>query len=264
MFEYIKRVSIAISFIAQKIDLEAVKMRNILSDLSFDLLFIAQNFRTDNYKSDDLKALESKIVYLIDLIDFARINNYISPMNAKVFVDSMLTFLKHILNLIDHKNSHNLPLYHLRELDETFARKQAKDREQTKFGSSASNSEFGFSELPTHSKRSSQNLSTTASEKVEETAPIVIPETPTEIPKKILEESMIYPDGSLEYFEKEIHDRRGRILNALIAGGGSIKEIATKLKDISEKTIQRDLLELMRDKKVIMLGKKRWSKYYLK
>ncbi len=264
MFEYIKRVSIAISFIAQKIDIEALKMRDILSDISFDLLFIAQNFRTDNYKLEDLKNLESKITYLIDLVDFARINSHISPMNAKVFVDSMITFLKHIINLIDQKNSHNLPLYHLRELDETFARKQAKEREQSRFTSPGTSGEFGFSELPAHTKRQSQSVPTEVPERVEVTAPVSIPEVPREIPKKILEESMIYPDGSLEYFEKEIHDRRTRILNALIAGGGSIKEIATKLKDISEKTIQRDLLELMRDKKVIMLGKKRWSKYYLK
>ena len=93
-------------------------------------------------------------------------------------------------------------------------------------------------------------------------------------PKKILEESLITPKqeyskpifnlGSLEYIEQERDERRDRILKSLINGGGSIKEIASKLKDIGEKTIQRDLLELMRDKKVIMLGKKRWSKYYLK
>jgi hypothetical protein len=98
------------------------------------------------------------------------------------------------------------------------------------------------------------------------------------LPKKIVEEKIITPDKNsdlplrdfysnghqLSGTELDIRNRRNRILNSLIAGGGSIKEICDKLSDLNEKTVQRDLLELMKAKKVIMLGKKRWAKYYLK
>lgn len=261
MLEYIKRVSIAISFIAHKIDDDGQKVRGILEDLSFDLLLIAQNFRGEEYKLPDLKKLEGKVAYLIDVVDYARINNYISHMNATVFVEAQLSFLKHIINLIDQKNSLSIPLYHLKELDETFARKNAKENLQ------------GNATAKNFDKYSFTNLSHLAPQK-EEVPEIkmeekVIQENPTPTPqKKILEENFLTPidpvHGSLESIEKEIQNRRDRILRALSNGGGSIKEISSKLADVNEKTIQRDLLELMRDRKVIMLGKKRWAKYYLK
>lgn len=278
MFEYIKKVSVAISFISHKIDNNGVKVKNILDDLSFDLLLLAQNFKLAEYDVQDLKRLESKIAYLIDLIDFARINSYISIMNARVFVDSQIAFLKHIINLIDRKNSLLLPIYQLKEMDDFFARKNAKQDIQTKLVSK-SREEVDFTNQPVSDKKENLNYHNI----------LPNPENPTtqnteilydnevfktdtnqqkEIPKKILEESLIIPENSIhaspEAVEREIDNRRERILKSLISGGGSIKEIASRLKDLNEKTIQRDLLELMRDKKVIMLGKKRWAKYYLK
>lgn len=269
MFEYIKRVSVAISFIAQKVDESGLKVKNVLETLSLDLLLIAQLFKDDKYKGEDLQKLEEKISYLIDVVDFARISGFVSYMNAKVFTDSQVAFLRHVYNLIDQKTSLSIPLYHLKELDDHLARKHAKENLQNKF-------DFNFTDTTGETRNknlSYQNVTTQTATKsvVKDLVKKEVEsekEIPQEIfadaPKKIVEEVLIAREGSYEKLEKEIKERRNRILQALTSGGGSIKEISSKMKDVSEKTIQRDLLELMRDKKVIMLGKKRWAKYYLK
>jgi predicted HTH transcriptional regulator len=182
-------------------------------------------------------------------------------MNSKVFVDSQLAFLKHILNLMDQKASLSIPLYRLKEIDEVMARKNAKE-------SILGKSDTQFSNLQNRANNLSYeniqvNNSTIKSEMEEEIKVTETQEFKFE-PKKIVEEKLLHPEVSVEKVEKEIKDRRDKILRILTTGGGSIREIASKMGDVNEKTLQRDLLELMRDKKVIMLGKKRWAKYYLK
>lgn len=57
-------------------------------------------------------------------------------------------------------------------------------------------------------------------------------------------------------------DRQERILAVLRASPlSSIKDIADTVKDCSEKTIQRELISLIKDGKVIREGEKRWSRY---
>lgn len=68
--------------------------------------------------------------------------------------------------------------------------------------------------------------------------------------------------GEME--ENLINERRTQILAILKNGGGSIASISKLMPGLNSKTLQRDLIELMRERKVIMLGKKRWSKYYLR
>jgi len=54
-------------------------------------------------------------------------------------------------------------------------------------------------------------------------------------------------------------------LRAVIAAKGqaSIKDITDTLSDISQKTIQRELNIMIKDKKIKRVGKKRWSRYVL-
>jgi hypothetical protein len=280
MFEYIKRVSIAISFIAKKIENSQDSLKSILEQTSLELLLIAQNFRVTDFKETDLRKIQTKVLYIIDVVDFARINSFISAMNANVFVDSQIAFLKHINNLLNQKTSIYMPMLHLKELDDVFARRSAKENAQNNFVN------YNFSEVENIGSGQNfiyKNIQTNVEDKIEKIkeeevvqTKILASEKPAEKviekapAKKILEESFIkkedrvWQEGSLESLEQEIEIRQERILKALVNGGGSIREISSKMKDINEKTIQRDLLDLMREKKVIMLGKKRWSKYYLK
>lgn len=59
-------------------------------------------------------------------------------------------------------------------------------------------------------------------------------------------------------------DRREAILSVIRnKESASIKDISTVIRDVSEKTIQRELLDLIRAKVVLKSGERRWSKYSL-
>ena len=104
MFEYIKRVGLSISFISEKIDEGGSNLKKLFSQSSLELLETAQKFRLDDFKIQDLNRLESQVLFLVDLIDYSRISGVVSLMNARVFTDAMIVFLKHILNLKEQKN----------------------------------------------------------------------------------------------------------------------------------------------------------------
>jgi hypothetical protein len=279
MFEYIKRVSIALSFITERIDENEAQLRSILKDSSLNLILLSQKFRHESYNVHDLKNLQNEIYKTIDLIDFARLNGLVSPMNGQVFLDSQIAFLKHIFNLVAQKNSQVAVFTDLKSLDESLSRKMGREQAMSKHFGENILSDVEFIKTPEENisdKISYENLNGKSESKLEHKT-----ESDSEskiVAKKIVEEKIITPDKSsdvplrdfysnghqLTGTELDIRNRRNRILNSLIAGGGSIKEICDKLSDLNEKTVQRDLLELMKAKKVIMLGKKRWAKYYLK
>ena len=56
--------------------------------------------------------------------------------------------------------------------------------------------------------------------------------------------------------------RRNDVLNVIKSKGrASIKDVVSLLKDISEKTVQRELLALVREGVLVKEGEKRWSTY---
>ncbi len=250
MFEYIKRVSIAIKFIAGKIQSNK-SLKDILEIESLEFLKLAQDFRSEDYELETLKKLQQKVLYIIDVVDFARIHNLISVMNAKVFIDSLTNFLKYNNHLIDQIYSLDEVLLNLKKDEDLISRKIAKETLQNK---------YSYEDL------------------VKETLPKMTPFIPAQpLEKKILEEVQISETPVVKTQQQtqtraqidagikaEMESRRNRILETLSLGGGSIKDVTGKLPDMSEKTVQRDLIELMRDKKIVMMGKKRWAKYYIK
>jgi len=63
-------------------------------------------------------------------------------------------------------------------------------------------------------------------------------------------------------FSKGQQGRLGTILDLVRSGGGlSIKDISAVVKDCSEKTIQRELAELIRQGLIRRVGERRWSLY---
>jgi predicted HTH transcriptional regulator len=66
-------------------------------------------------------------------------------------------------------------------------------------------------------------------------------------------------------FQMKKMSRREQILSLFVKGVDvSIKDIATRVKGCSEKTIQRELNNLVLDNIVERVGEKRWSRYVLK
>lgn len=59
-------------------------------------------------------------------------------------------------------------------------------------------------------------------------------------------------------------DRKQIILTALSRQASGLKELRELIPNTNDKTLQRDLNDLIRDRKIIRLGEKRWAKYYLK
>lgn len=67
-----------------------------------------------------------------------------------------------------------------------------------------------------------------------------------------------------ESLKKNINqdDRSAKILNVIKeVGEVSIKDISDKIGGVSEKTVQRDLVKLINEKKIKKEGERRWSKY---
>ncbi len=62
--------------------------------------------------------------------------------------------------------------------------------------------------------------------------------------------------------ETPILSRRERILSIIKdKGEASIKDISTSITDCSEKTIQRELIDMIKDSIILRDGERRWSKY---
>lgn len=59
-------------------------------------------------------------------------------------------------------------------------------------------------------------------------------------------------------------DRKQIILAALSRQASGLKELRELIPNANDKTLQRDLNDLIRDRKIIRLGEKRWAKYYIK
>src|SRR3989304_5004530 len=64
--------------------------------------------------------------------------------------------------------------------------------------------------------------------------------------------------------KKEVGDRRESILNLIKNKKEvTIKDISSQISDCSEKTIQRELISMLKDKVIQKTGEKRWSKYFI-
>lgn len=86
--------------------------------------------------------------------------------------------------------------------------------------------------------------------------PAVAPDT------TLLTESTV--SVSVEEGELTGRDRKQIILAALSRQASGLKELRELIPNTNDKTLQRDLNDLIRDRKIIRLGEKRWAKYYLK
>jgi hypothetical protein len=82
----------------------------------------------------------------------------------------------------------------------------------------------------------------------------------------LMEHAARVPGSSLaSSFQMRKNSRREQILALFVKGVDvSIKDIATRIRGCSEKTIQRELNALLYDNFIERIGEKRWSRYILK
>jgi len=72
-----------------------------------------------------------------------------------------------------------------------------------------------------------------------------------------------FEPGSLASSESKIHRRENILKLIRDKKEVTIKDISSNISDCSEKTIQRELIALLRDKVIQKTGEKRWSKYFI-
>lgn len=100
------------------------------------------------------------------------------------------------------------------------------------------------------------------------TNPLFVVEAETAALPKKHKQARALADGQ-QYTDKtltlsDVPDRRTRVLNLLKEKGhASIKDISDSITDCSEKTIQRELISLIKDNLVVREGERRWSVYKL-
>lgn len=84
--------------------------------------------------------------------------------------------------------------------------------------------------------------------------------------KKALPQKRVVEQGGGDASREVVHvlPRRERILSIIKdSGDATIKDIARVITDCSEKTIQRELISLIKDNVIARDGERRWSKYRL-
>ncbi|MCF7843985.1 hypothetical protein K9M47_03765 [Candidatus Gracilibacteria bacterium] len=81
----------------------------------------------------------------------------------------------------------------------------------------------------------------------------------------IMEHGTKSPSTLSSSFQMRKHGRREQILALFVKGVDvSIKDIASRIRGCSEKTIQRELNSLLYDNVIERIGEKRWSRYVLR
>lgn len=206
-----------------------------LAEVSMSLIKISE---------DDHWQLREKLSEIIDLLDLAKILNWVTIMNAEIIIEAALKIIEELDSLIRHSESFLIPKLELTQLRSNLQRDKVRDSVQTKY------------------HKTNPNLQTSPASKIE-TPKIGKSEIKDVTEGNEVSDPIVYTFFGSE--DKIINDRREKILSILKSGGGaSIGDISKQFPGLNSKTLQRDLLDLMREKRVIMLGKKRWAKYYLK
>jgi hypothetical protein len=283
MHEYIKKLSFSLCLIEQIV--KDPQFKNSFKQLEMSLIGVASDFLvvTNEVVSGERNLFLRKIlVQVVDMLDLAKVGKVVSVMNAEVIISAALRLIEEVDLKLQKQSSYLLPRFSLSEMSDKLLRDRARDEEQSKFLSGKfekrENEYFNFTKIPELklSEPEPHKLDDLQDSGVQKNSE----ENKIDDSKKVADkneeprfdwasgngksaEPMVYTFFGSE--DKIIEDRKSKLLEILKVGGGvAIGEVAKQFPGLNVKTLQRDLLDLMREKKVIMLGKKRWAKYYLK
>ena len=235
----LEKLSTAIYMVTSYME-ENEPLKKSLRELSIALLIKTNSINKLN-KKEILNDALSSINNVISLLSISRTISLISEMNFSI----LLSEFKNILNSIEQEKLK----------DESFL--------QIDFGFDFNNEKYQTV------KFKENNLSLIATEntlikKAEETK-----KENTVIDKKVITPFLNTVKKTLiKTSAPEIKERKlGRRENVLAILSKTetltIKDLTLKIKGCSEKTIQRELNQLLEEKKIKRIGEKRWSKYLL-
>jgi hypothetical protein len=269
MQEYLKGLSVTLCLLSEKIT--DTKFSEIYKKQGISILENSNVFLGASLNLTELIKLREDLIKTINFLDLGKILNKVTPMNAKVITSSILEFLKTLDKKILSLNSLSYSLFDLKKIDQNLFRNNA--RNEVSLGSKT---KINFTQVPELLDQTESEIFDFEKQENSENIPEEISQTKNDsnkiVEQKISEVSPLSQPTSIPLVyttfgdseQKHIEERRTKIMNILKQGGGSIRDLSRNFPGMNEKTIQRDLNELMREKRVIMLGKKRWAKYYLK
>lgn len=234
------------------------------------LILINNYIPVFNKKTQLLNEFYYKLNELNSYIDVAHKNNFFSDMNYNVIHNELIHFSNEIVTRVQNNNTDDR---HISSITNLF-----KDHKASGYGESTptTNRDNDFSAnapenrvKEKNSESDNNNNNNNVSESIKDTPVFVakstepkkvqirnfIKKTPVPIRKKAVRK----PKSNEA---KEL--RKENILKILKQKkDASINDICLLFKDCSSKTIQRDLIELIDENKVIKEGSRRWSTYNL-
>lgn len=218
-----QRLATAVFMVSNLMD-ENEELKTKIKRLSLDLVSISTNLKDSDLLnvSNSIKEIEKKSLELMSLLDIAGISGFISKMNASILKSEFQAFIGEMFSFSQKfQNGRNVSVKDL--LSKGLPENYSRD---LALGS----------EMPIQKIYSTQYINGNSS------APQNVLKNGNGQKRKNLRKSTIYD---------------------FIKGHNnvSIKDIVPHTVGCSEKTIQRELLELIEEGKIKKIGERRWSRY---
>jgi hypothetical protein len=250
--EYLKNITIAVNYIANIIDGHNY-IKDILQKEGLKVFVLGGELVDHNFNENKKNELKKTLNFIIDIMDIGYSEGVISEMNFTVFKEGIIKFISTLDTITIKETPVSKLLQNLINVQMEVDRKNAKENF---IKSNIHNLDHNFVENKTViNSQESENIKL-----VNEGKNKIVPET--KVASIIIKEG--YPD--INQNGKDFPDQRKKIIVNLLKdkGGQNIKDIKGHIRHVTDKTILRDITELMVEKKVFRVGEKRWAKYYIK
>ncbi len=208
-------------------------LRRILRNRSLDFLSFMRTFSHDNVRNEHVSSLlQTTAEEILSLLDIAYRSNLVSQMNRDVIVSEVNTVIIDTKRTFDGgQNKHALVSTFVEPMQlPEFVTKNSTEKTVKKF----------ISKKPHSSPlRNSLNQESFAIKDI----------------KDIKDKQSPFSNGK---------DRKDKIKDIIVNKGDvTIKDIASVMPEYSEKTIQRDLVEMVANSDIKKRGERRWTVYFL-
>lgn len=248
LYKKTERISVAIYMITNLMAVEEpIKWQ--LRQTSLDLLNITMSLSntTLSLRDDLLREISKNLFQLISLYEIAYRSGFISNMNYQIVNNELVKLADFLAEYDDQdfKNRNNLFNeeffnQHIEQIDKEQIQKDIFDK--------------------------GQSIQTTSAIKDKKT--FDIKDMYKGHYKRQKDKEMSLKDdknlNNINNKRRPQNDRRNRIIDIIKQKGEvSIKDITDSIKDISEKTIQRELISMIEDGVINKEGERRWSRYML-